>query len=86
MTTLALRATTLVVLLLPAAVGAAAQDGTRSPHGALRIECAACHQPESWTTIASPPVRPLAVRILAPGYPALPARVSRVARLRRDAA
>lgn len=55
MTPLTWRAATLVVLLLPAAVGAAAQDGTRSPHGALRIECAACHQPESWTAIRITP-------------------------------
>lgn len=33
----------------------AAQQGTTSPHGALNIECAACHQPESWTAIRVTP-------------------------------
>lgn len=54
MTILARRTVALLILSLPAAA-AAAQEGTRSPHGALRIECAACHQPDSWTTIRITP-------------------------------
>jgi hypothetical protein len=40
-----------VVLALLCAAPLAAQETTRSPHGKLVLECAACHRPESWSAI-----------------------------------
>jgi hypothetical protein len=40
-----------VVLAATVAGRLAAQDVTRSPHGALKLECASCHLPQSWSAI-----------------------------------
>jgi hypothetical protein len=38
-------------LILAGATPLAAQQTSRSPHGALTLECAGCHLPQSWTAI-----------------------------------
>jgi hypothetical protein len=44
-------AATLGALLTCLGAPAGGQQTTSSPHGALAVECAACHRPESWTAI-----------------------------------
>ncbi len=44
-----------LVVALATAGSAPAQQTTTSPHGALAVECAACHQPASWTAIRTTP-------------------------------
>ncbi len=46
-----MRRLTLTALFLLGAGPVAAQEQARSPHGGLALECATCHQPESWTAI-----------------------------------
>jgi hypothetical protein len=41
----------LLGLLLGLSRAALAQDQSRSPHGDLKVECAACHRPEGWTPV-----------------------------------